>query len=387
MQVNEERALSKSRKRLALFLDGTWNSVGTNTNVWRMRCLCAEQDTEVTRQLRFYQQGVNGFAGGGWGKGLTENVREAYDWLVDHYEDGDQIYIFGFSRGAYTARSLAGFIAICGLLKPGGALGVDQLYDRYRHEDDRTIFKLAGEDTNSLSQEERWMLKYSRPVGIEMVGVWDTVGAVGIPLLSLEGISSSRLKFHHTGLRRPIAHGFHALAIDEHRPKFNPTVWTVRTPPGRETVLRPVGSVEQRWFVGAHANVGGGCYDDLLAQLPLSWMMRKAEACGLVFRNGLELDGNEHLSQVSDSYSEFLRGWYKRVFSRSFRPIGQMPVLAADGTHTNVNETIDESVFARWRNDPDYRPPNLAAWATSHEVDPASLRSAVRADDPNVSVA
>lgn len=128
-----------SFKRLAVFLDGTWNSVGTNTNVWRLRCLCADQDADGVRQLRYYDQGVNGIFGGGWGKGLSENVKEAYDWLVDNYEDGDQIFIFGFSRGAYTARSLAGLIAICGLLRAGGALGVNQLYERYRHEDDRTI--------------------------------------------------------------------------------------------------------------------------------------------------------------------------------------------------------------------------------------------------------
>jgi uncharacterized protein (DUF2235 family) len=176
----------------------------------------------------------------------------------------------GFSRGAYAARSLAGLIAICGLLKAGGALGVNQLYQRYRHEDERTIYKLADMSDSDLTFEDCAMLKYSRPVSIEMVGVWDTVGAVGVPAFSIEGISSSTFKFHHTGLRQSIKSGYHALAIDEHRPKFEPTIWTVRSPIGETPKMRLVESVEQRWFVGAHANVGGGCYNDTLAQLPLS---------------------------------------------------------------------------------------------------------------------
>jgi len=224
-----------------------------------MRCLCADKSADGATQLRYYDQGVDGVFGGAWGKGLSENVCEAYDWIVDHYEDGDEIFIFGFSRGAYTARSLAGLIAICGLLDPGGALGVNQLYGRYKREGgDRSIYKLAGA-SDGLTLEEQWVLKYSRETHVKMVGVWDTVGAVGIPLLSIEGISSSTLRFHHTGLRRPIQHGFHAVAIDEHRPKFAPTLWTVRTPPDRpQSPIRAVQSIEQRWFVGAHANVGGG---------------------------------------------------------------------------------------------------------------------------------
>ncbi|MDT9597915.1 DUF2235 domain-containing protein [Sphingosinicella rhizophila] len=371
-------------KRLALFLDGTWNSVGTNTNVWRLRCLCSDKSADGASQLRYYDEGVNGFSGGGWGKGLSENVKQAYDWLVDNYEDGDQIFIFGFSRGAYTARSLAGLISIYGLLKPGGPLGVNQLYERYMHEDDRTIYKLRGEDHSSCTNEERWILRYSREIPIEVVGVWDTVGAVGIPLFSIQGISSSTLRFHHTGLRQPIKHGFHALAIDEHRPKFAPTIWTVRGQSEKPAPsMRSMQSVEQRWFVGAHANVGGGCYNDTLAQIPLRWMMTKAALSGLTFREEVELDGNEQLAPISDSYKEFLKGFYSTLFNRSFRPIGAAPVRTVNGTHFNVNETIDASVFDRWRRDNGYRPPNLAAWAQRHGVKPEELQASVLALSPD----
>lgn len=374
------------KKKLALFLDGTWNAVGTNTNVWRLRSLCADTDVEGRQQLRYYDTGVNGVIGGGWGKGLTENVQEAYNWLVENYEDGDHIFIFGFSRGAHTARSLAGFISICGLLKPGGALGVDQLYERYRNDDDRTIYRLPTFDPEAISLEERWMLKYSRPVAIEMVGVWDTVGALGVPAFSLAGVSSSALKFHHTGLRKPVKHGFHALAIDEHRAKFAPTPWTIRTKVGAATTapMRPIESVEQRWFVGAHANVGGGCFNDTLAQIPLQWMMKKASTLGLAFRNELELDGNEHRGAISDSYKEFLGGAYSWVSKRSYRPVAPEQFVGTTGIHVRVNETIDISVFERWRDDMNYRPPNLIEWAMRMQMDPADILHSAIANSPTV---
>ena len=232
------------------------------------------------------------------------------------------------------------------------------------------------------------MLKYSRPVAIEMVGVWDTVGALGVPAFSLEGISSSTLKFHHTGLRKPVRHGFHALAIDEHRAKFAPTPWTVRIKSGDTTTgaARSLESVEQRWFVGAHANVGGGCFNDTLAQIPLRWMMQNAADLGLVFRNELELDGDEHRGAISDSYREFLRGAYSWVSKRSYRAIAPEPFVAAAGTHSRVNETIDSSVFDRWRDDSRYRPPNLADWGKRHGVDPAELHQSVLAKSPAVVV-
>lgn len=376
--------LPQAKKKLALFLDGTWNAVGTNTNVWRLRSLCADKDADGHQQLRYYDTGVNGVIGGAWGKGLSENVQEAYNWLVDNYEDGDQIFIFGFSRGAHTARSLAGFISICGLLKPGGALSVDQLYQRYRKDDERTIYKLPTFDPKSITFEERWMLKYSRPVAIEMVGVWDTVGALGVPAFSVAGISSSTFSFHHTGLRKPVRHGFHALAIDEHRAKFAPTPWTIRTKFGDPSTaaMRPIEIVEQRWFIGAHANVGGGCFNDTLAQIPLQWMMRKASGLGLAFRNDLELDGKEHIGAISDSYKEFLHGAYSLMKRRSYRPLAPQPFEGPNGQHVRVNETVDASVFQRWRDDNKYRPQNLVDWANRQKINPAELSGSVLANSP-----
>ena len=378
-------------KRIAVFLDGTWNVVGDNTNVWRLKSLCAPLSADGSPQLAYYEKGVSGFLGGMFGQGVDTNIRDAYQWLVDHYDTGDEIFIFGFSRGAYTARSLAGLVAKCGLLQTGGALGVTQLYNRYRRANARTIWELLdtqGDPPADLTLEERLMLIYSMPVRIKLVGVWDTVGDLGIPWLSLEGLSwLSSHGFLTTGLRRPIEHGFHALAIDEHRLAFSPTLWTVRhadhpdpdAPPPRE-----LSSVEQRWFVGAHANVGGGYESDLLPQVPLRWLMNKASLQGLAFRSDVALDDDELTAAVADSYQDFMYGIYRHFSQPYYRPIGARPAPVRRGAGYNVNETIDASVFARWRVDGTYRPPNLADWAERHQADVAQLHTSVLAENPSV---
>lgn len=129
----------QQKKRIAVFLDGTWNSVDSNTNVWRMRALCATKGTDGAPQIVYYSVGVNGFLGGVFGQGLDENIRLAYEWLIENYNDGDEIYTFGFSRGAYTARALSGLIAIDGILKPGSPNGVAELFKRYKKGDEETI--------------------------------------------------------------------------------------------------------------------------------------------------------------------------------------------------------------------------------------------------------
>lgn len=381
-----------AEKRIAIFLDGTWNTVNDNTNVWRLKSLCSDQCDGGTRQLTYYDIGVNGFVGGTVGKGLGDNIKEAYKWLIDVYSPGDDIFIFGFSRGAFTARSLAGLIAKYGLLKPGAPLSINQIYERYEREDDITIWKLCQEKEEGKRKleectlEERWLIKYSMRVPVKMVGVWDTVGKVGIPFGEIPGISSSTMGFFHTGLRLCIENGYHAIAIDEHREAFPPTLWTVRKPKEPNAVTakpRPISSVEQRWFTGAHGNVGGGYPSDLLAQIPLRWIMGKAAQHGLAFKDTVDVDSEILSATVADSYAEFARGAYKYVQRRFHRDIGAEPEERANGLHSVVNETIDSSVFQRWQADSAYRPDNLAKWAEAKGVDPQSIKTSVFADDPS----
>jgi len=141
--------------------------------------------------------------------------------------------------------------------------------------------------------------------------------------------------------------------------------------------------VEQRWFVGAHANVGGGYENDLLAQIPLSWLMQKAIAHGLEFKDSVVIDGNESTCPIHDSLAEMAHGIYEVLtFGKHYyRPIGIDPVDSGDAITTTINESIDATVFERWGKDPAYRPKNLADWAARRKVDPCALAQAIRADD------
>ncbi|MEY9194866.1 uncharacterized protein (DUF2235 family) [Bradyrhizobium ottawaense] len=247
-------------KRLAIFLDGTWNTLNNNTNVWRLKSLTAE----TVDQRVYYSQGVGtqrgeAARGGVTGWGIDDEIIEAYTWLIQNFDDGDEVFIFGFSRGAYTARSLSGLICKCGVLKLGAPLSIEQLYARYRIYDAPTIRSLSAKQLpQNASIEEQWLTKYSRPTKVKFVGVWDTVGSLGLPLASAAGKVRKYL-FLDTHLRLDNEYAFHALALDEHRKNFEPTFWTRTDRVGHEGAAeRRIDSVEQRWFVGAHANVGGG---------------------------------------------------------------------------------------------------------------------------------
>ena len=168
------------------------------------------------------------------------------------------------------------------------------------------------------------MLKYSLCAPIKMIGVWDTVGSIGVPFGNMRGISSSTLGFFHTGLRLSIENGYHALAIDEHRRAFPPTFWTVRKPRDPNATVakpRPISSVEQRWFIGAHGNIGGGYPSDVLAQLPLQWLMRKASSHGLAFKNEVGLDGE--IAEFSN----------RRFISRVY--VGRVFAVQLEATQSN----------------------------------------------------
>ena len=361
------------KKRIAVFLDGTWNTVNDNTNVWRLKSLLAPTGKDALSQILYYRKGVGTsfgsyVRGGVFGYGLDDEIIRAYEWLIDNYSTDDELFIFGFSRGAYTARSLSGLIAKCGLIAIGAPLSVRQLYDRYRRGSAAaTIRDLLDAQSNGKKDfplEERWILKYSQPIDIDFLGVWDTVGA----------LTKKEMQFLNTGIRLSNKFAFHALAIDEHRKLFAPTLWTVDykkgVPPPHHH--RPLSQVEQRWFVGAHANVGGGCQSDVLAQTPLKWMMDKAAGRGLAFRGGIDLDMSETAPPISDSYSEFIYGAYKvaTLGRRYYCTVSPDPTpSSATELRENINETIDASVFARWQTDADYRPPNLAAWAGRRKID------------------
>jgi uncharacterized protein (DUF2235 family) len=369
-------------KRLAIFLDGTWNDEGSRTNVDSVFKAVAQRDLQGNAQLAYYDAGVgtgrfDKIRGGALGEGLSQNVQEAYGWLLKNYADDDKVYIFGFSRGAYTARSLGGLIAACGLAKSGAPFNIEYLYERYQRRKDSAdpIYVLAHirdvSKKRALTQEELTLLDHSRRIPIHMMGVWDTVGALGVPWTGMPIIGRDKYYFHNPNLSKIYENAFQALAVDEHRKAYKPTLWTLFKPENADGSVptRPempdIRTVEQRWFIGAHADVGGGYPNDPLALPPRAWLQSKAQNLGLNFGQPVQLAGTEHQTKPTDSYAKFLGGVYRllKAWKRFYRPIGAAPRKVKGGWSFPVNETIDASVFDRVRFSKEYRPPNLEDWA------------------------
>jgi uncharacterized protein (DUF2235 family) len=267
-------------KRLLCFFDGTWNTPDARaaiTNVVKLYEAVPDVGADGIRQLRHYEIGIATmkslgrltFAAGAVGYGMAERIQSGYQFLVDNYEPGDEIYLFGFSRGAYQARSLGGLISLAGILRPHARSRIAEAWTYYlahRTAPDRE--RLAH-----LRSESHFA------VPIRLVGVWDTVGNLGIPLVGGEWVTHP-IQFHNTELAPTVEVGLHALSIDEPRGPFSPTLWTRRA----GAPLRPSQIVEQVWFPGAHANVGGGHTDSGLSDISLLWMAERAMATtGITF--------------------------------------------------------------------------------------------------------
>ena len=349
-------------RHLVLLFDGTWNKPESHTNVERLRQLLAHADAAGNPQLVNYlpgvgvERGITHLLGGAFGYGLSGNVIDGYRWLCENWQPGDRIYLFGFSRGAYTARSLGGMIRKCGLLRcehndSVAKVDVAAAYDFYRD--------IASKPDDPTAVEFR--ADHSIEVDIHFIGVWDTVGSLGIPdTASWFPYARARYQFHDTELSKIVKYAYQALALDEHRADFAPAVWT-RNPytvkPGESLTSKKNEQIEieQRWFIGSHSDVGGGndCdgagrKPDPLPDLPLAWLQRKAIDAGLACSELLIPAADANAGVPRDSYKEFMSGIYKEFKSPIDRLLG-----------TGVNEKVDESVWQRWLVDGAYRSPSL----------------------------
>jgi uncharacterized protein (DUF2235 family) len=321
-------------RKLVVLFDGTWNNERSHTSVTRMREAIASSGEDDPRQPMWYDSGVgthwyDRFSGAAFGRGLSENIREGFRWLAKKYAEGDQIYVFGFSRGAYTARSLVGLIRKCGILRSADAPLVERAYQLYRDKD------VAPDDARAAA----FRAAESREARVRFIGVWDTVGALGVPVSHVP-FSRDYYRWHDTELSKIVDYAYHAIAVDENREDYDVAVWTAIKP---ENI-----KVEQRWFVGAHANVGGGYPDDPLHTRPLRWMQDGAEGAGLALRGKAEAGPQDHLAGINDSFKEFMYGAYRLVKTRYWRSFGR-----------GVNESVDEGVWRRWKDKPEYRPGSL----------------------------
>jgi uncharacterized protein (DUF2235 family) len=385
-------------RRLALFLDGTSDTEAGNTNVWRLKSLCSALSADGKEQKLFYSVGVGTardekYRGGAFGFGIDDVVVAAYQWLIENYEKDDEVFVFGFSRGAFTARSLAGLISRCGLITLGAPLSIKQLYDRYRRGNDvLTILELVAKpDRSGFDLEERWIVQYCQPIDFKFVGVWDTVAALAndIPFKSLTGGDHH---FLDANLRKTERHVYHALAIDENRLIYDATLFTIYADKNVQfTQPRAIADAEQRWFCGSHGNVGGGNYSDLVAQIPLRWLMSKAALHGLTFRAEITIDDGTERAELYDSFvaddiPDLLQTVLLQHGARRWRPIDRAPEPRILTSIHTINESIDKSVFDRCRADGNYRPRNLLDWAQKHNVNLIGITTSVRADDPSIVV-
>lgn len=257
-------------KRIVIFADGTWNSPEEEnaTHVIQM-ARAVKPLADGVEQIAFYDWGVGTdrkkMAGGVSGSGIDKNIMDCYRFIVHNYQLGDQLFFFGFSRGAYTVRSLAGFIRNCGLLKREHANKIPDAFKLYRQRSKDS----KPSEVKATKFRSNYAVTDITP--IEFVGVWDTVGALGIPVPFWGALGKKEFLFHDTQPSKIVRHARHAIAIDEVRDDFQHTPWD----------KKPNVDIKEVWFAGAHADVGGGYKDAGLSYCASEWMISEASQFGL----------------------------------------------------------------------------------------------------------
>jgi uncharacterized protein (DUF2235 family) len=351
-----------TRVNIAVLLDGTWSDANTNTNIAQIDARVPRRVGDVAQEV-CYIEGVgtgpfDRLQGGILGAGLDDDIREAYSFIAArHRSDDDRIHLIGYSRGAFAARSLAGMIAKCGIIREA-ELPAKAVFARYRDTSTPGLREMQAGEKPARTDEDRLVLARSRLVRIRFIGVFDTVGSLGIPGGVGRLLNRRRYEFHDTRLSGLVDLACHAVAIDEHRKQFEPTLWTSVPIPIPQHPTR----VQQRWFVGEHANVGGGgtkapAVDNPLSLITREWIVDRAVEAGLV------VEPPPH-PLTGDEWSGPIHDFYRSVLGRLARLLpGTTPYLRP--VRTTIGEALDGSVIRRWRHGtPPYRPrnPYLEPW-------------------------
>jgi uncharacterized protein (DUF2235 family) len=347
-------------KRLIVCCDGTWQDLSCSypTNVVKLAQIIQPITADGTAQIVYYQSGIGTehgkgekVGGGIFGWGIDTNIQDAYRFLCLNYEAGDEVYLLGFSRGAYTVRSLAGLIYCCGLLQRPYIRQVAEAYRLYRN---RTI---APSHPDAIA----FRRQHGESIPIKLLGCWDTVGELGVPNLIpvVSDWINAKYQFHDTQLNRQIEVALHAVAIDERRQVFNVTPMTISK--DAPTTLAQV------WFPGTHSCIGGGQQElSGLSDAALVWMIETIDKLSL----GLE---------VVPHPAAIIEGGIQPDYHMPFNPETE-GIFALGGLiyrdlnnpsrHSTTSVQIDQSFFdhnihlsakRRWQltNEPLYRPKNL----------------------------
>lgn len=365
-------------RHLIVCCDGTWNTTEKQdsvTNVCRLHNALAETAGDGAEQLRYYHRGVGAeggpmdwLLGGIVGVGLSRNVLDAYHWLTTTYQPGDSIALFGFSRGAYTVRSLAGVIASGGLIDTT-CLPADTIWRKIEH-----IYRHKYRAGHKANPRWRDGLSFSfdpenaDQIPVNFIGVWETVGSLGVPdhlgwlnLLDLP----RRYGFHDVRLNPHVQYARHAVAMDERYAPFAPTLW--EPAPGQ--------NVEQVWFPGSHLDVGGGYLQTGLSDGPLQWMIEEAtKTVGLAFQPSMTADQirPDARDVLHDTFQSNL-GWIGPAFKPLLEPFLPLRPRAVPRIDPQAeSHSMDRSVCERHLNPPitgaPYRPTRVLAAGESATV-------------------
>lgn len=386
-------------KRLIFCFDGTWNKLdaATPTNVVITAESVLPMADDGIAQAIFYDQGVgtNRFdrlRGGVFGMGIVDKLGDAYRFLAFNYTPGDEIFVFGFSRGAFTARSFVGMLRNCGIVSRSKAGRIGDAIEHYRSRnpnlgpdtlESRTFRAEVSGSVVVNADEDEWRVgnvpgyvRGSVPVlKVRYLGVWDTVGALGVPSrYRFLGFLNRKFQFHDTNLSSMVEMGRHAIAIDEQRKDFVPTRWTnidalnVQAGSDIDDSLAPY---QERWFPGVHCGVGGGGDFRGLSDQSLVWIWEGAQ------RAGLELDASpgsriyELAPNFCDPISPFDFSKLKLLVRLKDRLMG-LAWSKGDRRGPTVVCDVSTSAHRRWHAAPatlpgnrPYRPKTLADVAES----------------------
>lgn len=320
---DETERSDQAMKRISIFSDGTWNSPerGSPTNVLRMARAVAPTDDSM-KQICFYDWGVGTdrktLKGGLRGAGIDKNIMDCYRFLVHNYDPGDKLYLFGFSRGAYTVRSLTGLIRNCGLLKREHAARISDAYALYRKRTKRS----SPNEKEAVDFRAAFAIADITP--IEFLGVWDTVGSLGIPVPFWGTLEEEKFLFHDLEPSKIVQHARHAVSIDENREDFQPSLWET------EKDL----DLEQVWFAGVHSDIGGGYKERGLSDIACKWIMDEASEFGLVFE--------DHFTDlVTPDATDRMHNEYRRIYR------------LRDKVVRRIEGPIHQSVVDRWKSNAD----------------------------------
>ncbi len=332
-------------RRLVICCDGSFQNLESYpTNVVKIAQATQHADEAGVAQVVYYDEGVgsNYFWSGIFGWGLEKNIQEAYEFLCMNYAPGDQIYLFGFSRGAYTVRSLVGMIHHAGLLPRRHLQQMGKAYQIYRE---------AKEKPEAI---EPFREKYgSTAVNITLLGCWDTVGGLGlpdvIPWLPFDRWANRQYYFHDTTLSPLVENAIHAVSIDEPHRNFNVT-------PMNPQPDAPLQRLRQVWFPGDHMSIGGGNYARRrLSDLSLLWMIEQIQAWNL----GLAFNLDEIEGGFDPDFTTDIPDDISAIFG-----VGGKISREVTGTFDDIHS----SAKRRWQQRPDYRPPNLEHFRTELEA-------------------